>query len=280
MIELRPAHSLACLLKAAGLSRSTFYYQQKVLQLADKYADVKERIGAIYTQHKGRYGYRRITATLRNSGYMINHKTVQRLMEQLQLKSCVCMKKYRAFRGEVGRAAENILARSFTACRPNEKWVTDVTEFNVNGEKLYLSPILDLFNGEIVSYEIARRPLLNMVTKMLASAFQRLEPRDKPLLHSDQGWQYRMEKYRRHLEARSVTQSMSRRGNCLDNAAMESFFGTLKSEFFHLSNFTSLDQLRAGLDEYVRYYNVDRIKQKLNYLSPLDFRLQFTNARH
>jgi putative transposase len=154
--------------------------------------------------------------------------------------------------------------------------VTDVTEFNVGGEKLYLSPILDLFNGEIVSYEIARRPLLNMVTKMLVSAFQRLGPCDKPILHSDQGWQYRMEKYRSHLKLRSVTQSMSRRGNCLDNAAIESFFGTLKSEFFHLTKFTSLDELKAGLDEYIRYYNVDRIKQRLNYLSPLAFRLQFT----
>lgn len=276
MIELRPQHSLACLLKSAGLSRSTFYYQQKVLQLADKYADVKERIGAIYAQHKGRYGYRRITAALRGAGVTINHKTVQRLMDQLRLKSCVRIKKYRAFRGEVGQAAPNVLARDFAAGRPNEKWVTDVTEFNVGGEKLYLSPILDLFNGEIISYEIARRPLLHMVTKMLTSAFQRLGPGDKPILHSDQGWQYRMEKYRRQLDLRFVTQSMSRRGNCLDNAAMESFFGTLKSEFFHLTKFTSLDELKAGLDEYIRYYNVDRIKQRLNYLSPLDFRLQFT----
>jgi putative transposase len=276
VIELRPQHSLACLLKAAGLSRSTFYYQHKVLQLADKYAEVKERIGTIYAQHKGRYGYRRITATLRSAGTTINHKTVQRLMDQLRLKSCVRMKKYRAFKGDVGHAAENVLARDFKASRPNEKWVTDVTEFNVGGEKLYLSPILDLFNGEIVSYEIARRPLLNMVTKMLESAFQRLRPSDKPILHSDQGWQYRMEKYSFHLKRRSVTQSMSRRGNCLDNAVMESFFGTLKSEFFHLTEFTSLDGLKAGLDEYIRYYNVDRIKQRLNYLSPVAFRLQFT----
>ncbi len=276
MIELRPQHSLACLLKSAGLSRSTFYYQQKVLQLVDKYADVKERIAAIYAQHKGRYGYRRITATLRSAGHTINHKTVQRLMDQLHLKSCVRMKKYRAFRGEVGQAAQNILARDFDASRPNEKWVTDVTEFNVGGDKLYLSPILDLFNAEIVSYQIARRPLLGMVTKMLTSAFQRLGPCDKPILHSDQGWQYRMEKYRRHLELRFVKQSMSRRGNCLDNAAMESFFGTLKSEFFHLAKFTSLDELEAGLHEYIHYYNVDRIKQRLNYQSPVTFRLQFT----
>lgn len=274
MIELRPKHSLACLLKAAGLSRSTFYYQHKVLQLGDKYSDVKEQIGTIYAQHRGRYGYRRITATLRSAGTSINHKTVQRLMEQLQLKSCVRMKKYRSFHGAVGRTAPNILERDFKASRPNEKWVTDVTEFSVAGDKLYLSPILDLFNGEIVSYEIAKRPLLSMVTKMLTSAFQRLEPCDKPILHSDQGWQYRLDKYRWYLQQRSITPSMSRRGNCLDNATMESFFGTLKSEFFYLEKFTSLEELKTGLDEYLRYYNVDRIKQRLNYLSPVAFRLQ------
>lgn len=274
MIELRPQHSLACLLKAAGLSRSTFYYQHKVLRLGDKYSDVKEQIRTIYAQHKGRYGYRRITAALRSAGASINHKTVQRLMDQLQLKSCVRMKKYRSFRGAIGRTAPNILERDFKASRPNEKWVTDVTEFSVAGDKLYLSPILDLFNGEIVSYEIAKRPLLSMVAKMLTSAFQRLEPCDKPILHSDQGWQYRLEKYRWYLQQRSITQSMSRRGNCLDNATMESFFGTLKSEFFYLAKFTSLEELKVGLEEYICYYNVDRIKQRLNYLSPVAFRLQ------
>ena len=172
------------------------------------------------------------------------------------------------------------MARNFDAARPNEKWVTDVTEFSVGGEKLYLSPIMDLFNGEIVSYEIARRPLFNMVAKMLTSAFQRLGPSDKPILHSDQGWQYRMEKYRRHLELRSITQSLSRRGNCFDNAAMESFFGTLKSEYFHLTNFTGLDELKAGLDDYIRYYNVDRIKLKLGYLIPIDFRMQSMSGKH
>ena len=280
MIELRQQHSLAGLLQAAGLSRSTFYYQQKVLQLADNYADVKERIGVIYAQHKGRYGYRRITAMLRLGGSSINHKTVQRLMHLLHLKSCVRTKKYRAYKGEIGHLAPNLLARNFDAARPNEKWVTDVTEFSVGGAKLYLSPIMDLFNGEIVSYEIARRPLFNMVAKMLTSAFQRLGPSNKPILHSDQGWQYRMEKYRRHLELRSITQSMSRRGNCLDNAAMESFFGTLKSEYFHLNNFTGLDELKAGLDDYIRYYNVDRIKLKLGYLSPIDFRMQSMSGKH
>ena len=277
MIELRHQYPLAGLLKAAGIARSTFYYQQKAQQVSDKYADVKDRIRAIYDQHKGRYGYRRITAMLKQQGNLINHKTVQRLMGQLQLESLVRVKKYRVFKGQMGRVAPNILARDFAAAQPNEKWVTDVTEFNVGGAKLYLSPIMDLYNGEIVAYETAKRPLLNMVEKMLMSAFKRLGSSDKPILHSDQGWQYRMPQYRRCLDSRAITQSMSRKGNCHDNASMESFFGTLKSEFFYLNTFSSIEELQVGIDEYIEYYNQDRIKLKLKGLSPIDYRMRFAS---
>ena len=258
----------------AGLARSTFYYQREPKQLADKYAALKVRIRKIYDRHRGRYGYRRITAVIRRAGMVINHKTIQRLMGDLQLKSCVRVKKYRAYHGEVGRAAPNILKRRFNTKRPNRKWVTDVTEFNVSGKKLYLSPILDLYNGEIIAYDIAKRPVFNMIDKMLHRAFSRLGPRDRPILHSDQGWQYRMPLYRRALKQRAVRQSMSRRGNCLDNAAMESFFGTLKSEFYHLNQFRDLDDLRTGLRRYIHYYNNVRIKLELGGLSPVEYRNQ------
>ena len=275
MIELRPQFPLASLLRVAGLARSTFYYQQGVLQAVDKYAAVKDQIKAIYEQHKGRYGYRRITAMLRRQGVVINHKTVQRLMGDLNIKSLVRLKKYRSYRGEAGKTAPNLLERNFKASQPNEKWVTDVTEFKVDGKKLYLSPVMDLFNGEILAYATSTRPLLNMVGTMLSKAFTRLGPNDRPILHSDQGWQYQMEKYRRRLDTHAVTQSMSRKGNCLDNAAMESFFGTLKSEYFHLNKFDSLEELEAGLKDYIRYYNQDRIRLKLNGLSPIEYRLRF-----
>ncbi len=275
MIELRHQFPLASLLRAAGLARSTFYYQRGVLQTGDKYADVKCQIKAIYEQHKGRYGYRRITATLLRQGVVINHKTVQRLMGELSIKSLVKLKKYRSYRGEVGKTAPNILERDFVASKPNEKWVTDVTEFKVDGRKLYLSPVMDLFNGEILAFATSTRPLLNMIGTMLSKAFARLAPSERPILHSDQGWQYRMEKYRQRLDARAVTQSMSRKGNCLDNAAMESFFGTLKSEFFHLNEFRSVEELEAGLKGYIRYYNQDRIRLKLDGLSPIEYRLRF-----
>ncbi|WP_422392631.1 IS3 family transposase [Mycetohabitans rhizoxinica] len=278
VLELRHQYPLADLLKVAGLARSTFYYQHRALQRTDKYAELKARIRTLFHQHKGRYGYRRITATIRQDGIVINHKTIQRLMTELKLKCCVRVKKYRAYKGQIGHTAPNLLDRRFDAQRPNRKWVTDVTEFNVSGQKLYLSPVLDLYNGEIIAYETSRRPLFNMVERMLSKAIGRLQTHEKPMLHSDQGWQYRMPEYRRRLESRTITQSMSRRGNCLDNAAMESFFGTLKSEFYYPNKFRNIDELRAGLEDYIRYYNHDRIKLKLNGLSPVRYRIQFSQA--
>jgi transposase InsO family protein len=275
---LRQRHPLEGLLKVAGLARSTFYYQQKALQAADKYVDQKAKIRSIYDEEKGLFGYRRITLAMRRAGHFMNHKTVQRLMAELQLKCRVSVKKYRAYKGEVGQAAPNLLNREFEAEQPNQKWVTDVTEFKVGGQKLYLSPILDLYNGEIISYEIARRPLFNMVGAMLKKAFERLLPHEKPVLHSDQGWQYRMPIYGRLLKEHSVTPSMSRKGNCYDNASMESFFGTLKSEFFYLTKFSNLDELHAGLVDYIHYYNHRRIKLRLNGLSPVEYRTRPAQA--
>ncbi len=137
---------------------------------------------------------------------------------------------------------------------------------------------MDPYNGEIVAYEIARRPLFNRVSAMLEKAFNRLKSGDKPVLHSDQGWQYRKPEYRRRLEERAITQSMSRTGNCLDNAVMESFFGTLKSEFYSLNEFRSVEALRTGIDTYIRYYNHDRIKIKLQAFSPVEYRARFAKA--
>lgn len=273
MLELRQQHSLGALLKAARLARSTFYYQVRVIESGDRHGALKERIRAIYDHHKGRYGYRRVTCALRNTGQPINHKTVQRLMGELRLKSLVRPKKYRSYRGEVGSVAPNRLQREFSAERPNQKWVTDVTEFNVQGNKLFLSPVMDLYNGEIIAYEMSEKPSFEMVGTMLKQALRKLKPSDSPLLHSDQGWQYQMPGYRRMLCERAVVQSMSRKGNCLDNAAMESFFGTLKAEFFRLERFSSVAQLRNGIRDYIHYYNHDRIKLKLKGLSPVQYRL-------
>ena len=240
----------------------------------DKYKEVKHVIQQIFDEHKGRYGYRRITLELRNRGYTINHKTVQRLMQQLNLKSLVRIKKYHSFKGANGKVAPNILKRNFKAKKPNRKWVTDVTEFHLFGQKLYLSPILDLYNEEIISYEISRRPAFKMVANMLEKAVVKLKKNDKPILHSDQGWQYRMKQYQEMLSEHKIKQSMSRKGNCWDNAVMENFFGILKSELFYLQKFENIEQFIIELEEYIEYYNNKRIKCKLKGLSPVQYRTQ------
>jgi putative transposase len=272
--ELRRQHPMSALLQVSGLARSTFYYQLKALGAGDRYTKIKMQIKTVYERHKGRYGYRRITADMRLTGQAVNRKKVQRLMKEMGLKALVRVKKYRSWRGDVGRVAPNLLNREFSAQQPNEKWVTDVTEFNVLGQKLYLSPVLDLYNGEIVAYQMSERPVFELVSRMLRKALAKLGDHDRPMLHSDQGWQYQMAAYRRLLAERGLTQSMSRRANCYDNAAMESFFGTLKSEFFRLNRFESIEQLKAGIRQYIHYYNHKRIKLKLNGLSPVMYRTQ------
>jgi putative transposase len=269
---------LAGLLKLAKLPRSTFYYQQQTLRTPDKYQQLKDQIRVLFDRHRGRYGYRRIRAELRQLGSHVNHKLVQRLMGMLGLKSLVRPKKYRSFKGEVGQAAPHELQRQFKADAANQKWVTDVTEFNVAGEKLYLSPVLDLYNGEVIAFETSRRPVFDLVNSMLKKALAKLGPGDKPLLHSDQGWHYRMPAFQRQLRERQLVQSMSRKGNCYDNAAMESFFAVLKSEFFYLNKFDNVDELRNGLIDYIHYYNHDRIKLKLKGLSPVQYRTQALGA--
>ena len=248
------------------------------MSCADKYEAVKTEIAAIYHENKGRYGYRRITTALHNRGIHLNHKTVQRLMKQLELVCRVRIKKYRSYKGEVGKIAPNLLKRKFSAEKPNQKWVTDVTEFSLFGQKLYLSPILDLHNGYLVSYAISDRPILSMVTTMLDKAFETIPDRTGLILHSDQGWQYQHKQYQRMLREKGIRQSMSRKGNCLDNAVIENFFGLLKSELLYLQEFESMEHFKRELLDYLDYYNNRRIKAKLKGLPPALHRQQALSA--
>ena len=232
--KLRQRHSLDILLSIAQLPRATFYYHLKRMNSADKYKAVKAEITTIYHENKGRYGYRRITAELRKRKFSLNHKTVQRLMKELGLVCRVRMKKYCSYKGEVGKIVPNLLNRDFHAEKPNQKWVTDVTEFSLFGEKLYLSPIL--------------------------------------------GWQYRHRQYQRMLREKGIRQSMSRKGNCLDNAVIENFFGLLKSEPLYLQEFRSVEHFKLELLEYLDYYNNRRIKAKLKGLPPAIHRQQALSA--
>ncbi|MEY3224252.1 MAG: hypothetical protein RL565_442 [Pseudomonadota bacterium] len=256
------------------MSKSVYYYQLSAGSKAERHLEVKIQINTIFHAHKGRYGYRRVHLELRNQQRHLDPKTVQRLMGQLGLKSTVRPKRYQSYKGSIGKAAPNLLERQFVAKQPNQKWVTDVTEFNIKGEKVYLSPILDLYNQEIISYTITDRPQISMVMRMLQSAFKRLSKSEQPMLHSDQGWQYQMGFYQRTLKEQGLTQSMSRKGNCLDNAVMENWFGIMKTEFFYQKKFDSVQSFKTELKEYIHYYNHDRIKEKLKGLSPVQYRTQ------
>ena len=179
--------------------------------------------------------------------------------------------KYHSYKGEVGKVAENLLRRDFSAEKPFEKLTTDVTQFNVCGEKVYLSPILDLYNREIVSYSISLSPNLEQIREMLSGLFEKLPETARPLFHSDQGWQYQHAEYQRLLKAHNITQSMSRKGNCMDNGAMENFFGRLKVEMFYGEKFESVNAFIEKLKEYIEYYNNERIITKLK-TSPVKYR--------
>ena len=254
------------------MARSVFYYHLKRLKAADKYAQEKEMIKSIFHEHKGRYGYRRVTAEMRNRGFVINHKTVQRLMGEMCLKSKIRQVRYRSYKGEVGRIAPNIIARDFAADAPNRKWATDVTQINIGATKLYLSPILDMFNGEIISYNLSKSPNLEQIYDMLDKAFAKFDNLDGLILHSDQGWQYQHWGYRQRLAEHHITQSMSRKGNCLDNAMAENFFGIMKSELLYAEKFKSPEAFMKALDEYIDYYNNKRIKSRLKGKSPVQYR--------
>ncbi len=186
----------------------------------------------------------------------------------------VRMKKYCSYKGEIGKIAPDLLERNFESTAPNRKWVTDVTEFSLFGQKLYLSPILDLYSRDIISYTISDRPVFSMTTDMLNNAFEYIPSGTNLILHSDQGWQYQHKQYQRMLKAKGIRQSMSRKGNCLDNAVMENFFGLLKSELLYLQDFDSMEHFKVELIDYMDYYNNRRIKAKLKGLPPALHRLQ------
>ena len=272
---------LDILLNIIKLARSTYYYQLKQLDKSDKNHDIKDEIQAIFTEHKGNYGYRRMTLELRNRGYIVNHKKVQRLMRVLGLSARIRRKrKYSSYQGEIGKKADNLIQRQFEASKPMENCYTDVTEFAIpaSSQKLYLSPVLDGFNSEIIAYNLSRSPNLAQVKTMLEQTFTE-KYYENTILHSDQGRQYQHDFYHHFLEDKGIQPSMSRKGNSPDNGMMESFFGILKSEMFYgyEKSFQSLKQLEQAIVDYIDYHNNKRIKVKLKdsvlcntELNPLD----------
>ncbi|VLO00563.1 IS3-Spn1, transposase [Streptococcus pneumoniae] len=268
--------SLDLLLKVIKLARSTYYYHLKQLDKTDKDQELKAEIQSIFIEHKGNYAYRRVHLELRNRGYLVNHKRVQGLMKVLNLQAKMRQKrKYSSHKGDVGKKAENLIQSQFEGSKTMEKCYTDVTEFAIpaSTQKLYLSPVLDGFNSEIIAYHLSTSPNLEQVQTMLEQAFTE-KHYENTILHSDQGWQYQHDSYHRFLESKGTQASMLRKGNSQDNGMMESFFGILKSEMFYgyEKTFKSLNQLEQAIIDYIDYYNNKRIKVKLKGLSLVQYR--------
>ena len=288
--ELQHTYPLVVLLDISGLKRSTYYYTLNKLDKDTKNDDIMNAIIDIYYTHKARYGYRRITLELINRGYIVNHKKVKRLMSKMGLYARTPKAKYKSYKGDMNGTVKNLLLdkvidevnhktyyeRNFKTERCNEIWSTDVSEFHIAAGKLYLSPILDLHNREIVSYNISTSPNYEQIKDMLAKAFNKYKDLKGLILTSDQGWQYQMQDYHKALEEKGIIQSMSRKGNCLDNSPMENFFGKMKNEMFYGYEYTfnTLEELKKEMENYISYYNNQRITTKLKGLTPVEYRNQ------
>jgi putative transposase len=273
---LKAEFPLAVLLAVAGLARATFFYHQARLARpaarAALDAALDDAIRTAVTQAKGRYGHRRIHRELGKDGWRVAKKTVLARMRTLGL-TCQVRRRKRgtSARGERGTTAPNLLNRDFTASAPNQRWVTDVTELRIGDDKRYLAPVMDLFDRQIIAYTLGRAPNLEVATSALQAALATLGPAEQPLVHTDQGFQYQHRAWRALLAQAGATPSMSRKGNCLDNAVIESFFGHLKAEVL-LERFPSIEALETAVHAYIHWYNHERTSEPLKGLSPVQYR--------
>nr|WP_245831954.1 IS3 family transposase [Oceanobacillus senegalensis] len=274
--ELKEEFKLKDVLQIVGIPESSYHYHIKIMMKENPDQDLERLIQSIFNEHNGNYGYRRIHLELRNRGHKVNHKKVQRIMKKLGLKGkkfWTKTRKYRSYKGTIGKVAKNRINRRFYTNVPLQKLTTDITEFKCTDGKLYLNPIMDMFNGEIISFGINRRPNLELVMKPLNETLEIVkESKYRTTIHSDQGWHYQHRKWVETLKVNKIFQSMSRKGNCLDNSPMENFFGLLKQEMYHGEALCSFKELKNKIEKHIVYYNNKRIKQKLAGMSPVQYR--------
>ena len=270
--SLRHLFPLSTLCEYLDLPRSTFYYRVRC-QGYDRHEAIRPLIHALFKESKGAYGYRRITYALKKEhGISLNRKTVAKIMAEEGLKARQRRKNsYSSYRGTIGKIADNHLKRDFKALRPYQKLVSDITQFNVDSKWIYLSPLIDLYNGEVISWRIGARPNMKLALGMLMDVYPAL-CKEKPVIHTDQGFQYQNPQWQILLKQAGCTQSMSRKGNCLDNAAAESFFGKVKTEFSDGSDFNDTQKFARSLDKWIHWYNERRIKDSLRGMSPVEYR--------
>ena len=257
------------------MPKSTYYYEiSKVDAVKIRNQNLMDKIKEIFEYHKCRYGVRRIHKELVNQGYNVNHKRVQRLMHIMGLKGKRPKEKYHSYKGNVGKIADNIIDRDFSAKAPLQKWTTDVSQFKFSWGKCYLSPILDMNTNEIISYDLSLSPNLDQIHRMLDNAFKKFPAVKGLILHSDQGWQYQHKSYVNTLKKRGIVQSMSRKGNCIDNCIMETFFGRLKNEMYYgfEKDYKSFEDFTKAMEDYINYYNNERIQAKTKWMPPAKYR--------
>jgi putative transposase len=273
---LTHVYTLTDLLTEVDLARSSYFYHRAKLGVADKYADVRRTMAEIFERNHCCYGYRRIKASLSELRLRVSEKVVQRLMKQEQLVAATSKRRrYGSYLGEISPAPANLLNRDFSAAAPNEKWLTDITEFQIPAGKVYLSPMIDCFDGMVVSWTIGTRPDAELVNTMLDAAIESVGASDvRPVIHSDRGAHYRWPGWLSRIADAKLVRSMSRKGCSPDNAACEGFFGRLKTELFYPRDWmtTTIDEFVAALDSYIRWYNEKRIKLSLGFRSPVEHR--------
>jgi len=257
------------------MAKSTYYFEiNKVDVVKERNLEITAEITKIFEKNKGRYGVRRVYHELINQGIKINHKRVQRIMSTSGLKGKRPKEKYHSYKGEVGKVADNLIARDFSTTAPLQKWTTDVSQFNFSWGKCYLSPILDMNTNEIVAFDLSLSPNMEQIKRMLDTAFEKFTDVKGLIFHSDQGWQYQHNYYRNELKKHGVIQSMSRKGNCYDNCIMETFFGRLKNEMYygHEKDYGSFEDFKRALENYIDYYNNVRIQAKTKWMPPTKYR--------
>ena len=257
------------------MPKSTYYFEtKKVDAIKERNKDLVVEIQQIFDANKGRYGVRRVHRELVNRGYAVNHKRVQRLMHEIGLFGKRPKEKYHSYKGEVGKIADNLINRDFSTTAPLQKWTTDVSQFNFTWGKCYFSPLLDMNTNEIISYDLSLSPNLEQIRRMLNRAFEKFPSVNGLIVHSDQGWQYQHTIFRELLKEYGVIQSMSRKGNCYDNCIMETFFGRMKNEMYYGSEkeYGSFEAFSTAVDEYINYYNNQRIQAKTKWMPPVKYR--------
>ncbi|QGQ47057.1 IS3 family transposase [Metabacillus sediminilitoris] len=275
--ELKEKFRLKDVLQIVDIPESSYHYHIKRMKEENPDQNLEECIQSIFEDHDGNYGYRRIHLELKNRQLKVNHKKVQRIMKKLGLKGNKFTRKsrkYSSYKGNIGTVAKNLINRRFRTNVCHQKITTDITEFKCSDGKLFFNPFMDMFNSEILSYGISSHPTLDLVLEPLEETLEIVKnSKYRTTMHSDQGWHYQHKKWVKKLKENKVFQSMSRKGNCLDNSPMENFFGLMKQEMYYGEALCTFEELKQKIERYINYYNNKRIKQKLGGMSPVQYRI-------